>query len=217
MITIRVSHKNIINYCYLVFDNHSKEGIIIDPAWNLNLIVQQVQIHRVHIKAVLVTHHHNDHINLSDWFVQKYQIAVWMHRKEFEYYEPLLNNIKLFYRSPLLKIGHTPCNFLHTPGHTKGSVCYWIDNYLFTGDTIYMEGCGVCGGLGGSAKEMYQTIQALRNSIPNETYVFSGHSFGKSQGQLFSDLLKSNIYFNIFDEKQFISFRMRKINSQVFQ
>ena len=202
--------KQFINYCYLVYDTATKEGVLIDPAWDPGFIERQIIIHGVTITGILLTHHHNDHIDLSDYFVEKYNVSAWLHQKEFEYYEPVLRKLRLFNNKLNFSVGTVSCEVILTPGHTKGSCCFLIDDHLFSGDTLYMEGCGMCEDVGGNAVEMFNSLKTLSGKIQKHVLVFSGHSFGKKQGQRFEDLLKSNIYLNILNEEQFVRFRTRK-------
>jgi len=207
--------KQFINYCYLVYDNITKDAVLIDPAWDRGFIENQISMHGVKITGVLLTHHHNDHIHLSNYFVEKFNVSAWLHQKEFEYYEPVLKKLRLFNHKLNFSIGTVSFEVILTPGHTKGSCCFLIGDHLFTGDTLYMEGCGMCEDLGGNAVEMFNSLKILSSKIDKHILIFSGHSFGKKQGQHFEDLLKSNIYLNILNEEQFVRFRTRK--SQVVQ
>ena len=211
-ICIKTTNFDLINYCYLVFDSESKEGVLIDPSWQPDLIEEEIRKNGVKIKGVLLTHHHNDHIHLSNYFTNKYCVSAWMHRIEFEYYEPVLDNLRVFDHFKI-ELGSIRFKALHVPGHTKGGVLYIIDNHVFTGDTLYMEGCGVCDDVGGDPFEMFDSLQLIKRKIKKEDLIFSGHSFGKPQGLTFEELLKSNIYLNIPDEDQFVKFRMRKMNT----
>ena len=80
---------------------------------------------------------------------------------------------------------------------------------LFTGDTIFTEGCGSCSSQG-SASSMFKTIQNIKNTVDPSVRIYPGHSYGKSPGSTLDYLLKENIYFQIDKENTFINFRMRK-------
>jgi glyoxylase-like metal-dependent hydrolase (beta-lactamase superfamily II) len=96
-----------------------------------------------------------------------------------------------------------------TPGHTAGGVCYLIENNLFSGDTLFAEGCGYCSGRGADPRAMFHSLQLLKRTIAPQTLVFPGHSYGQLPGQTFGSLLKNNIYLAFDDERKFVQFRMR--------
>ena len=211
VITIRQETAEFVNYCYLVFDRETREGLIIDPAWNINSIESQIRKNEIVPKYILLTHHHDDHINLSDALTKKYNIAAWINRKEFEYYDVQLNNLRLFDKKEIVMLGVHKCYALHTPGHTKGSTCFLIQDNLFTGDTLFNEGCGTCDEIGGSTEEMFASLQKIKSTIKQKCKMYSGHCFnGFRQGLTLETIMRMNIYLNIDEKKSFIKFRNRK-------
>ena len=94
-----------------------------------------------------------------------------------------------------------------TPGHTLGSTCYMIGKHLFSGDTVFIEGVGLC------SKEnvllLYQSVQLLKETLTPDTIIWPGHSYGEEPGKTLSYLLKNNIYFHL-KEQDFIDYRTRK-------
>jgi glyoxylase-like metal-dependent hydrolase (beta-lactamase superfamily II) len=106
-------------------------------------------------------------------------------------------------------VGKIPVKVVLTPGHSSGGVCYWADGDLFTGDTLFSEGCGICDQAGGSPSAMFDSFQKLRNLIPRETRIWPGHSFGKEPGMTLAEVIETNIYFHLLDREEFIRFRMR--------
>ncbi|WP_207642628.1 MBL fold metallo-hydrolase [Ruminiclostridium josui] len=113
-------------------------------------------------------------------------------------------------------MGETSIKNIHTPGHTFGSTCYLVDGNLFTGDFIFIEGCGICTSNGASAREMYTSIQKIKSNISLETRIFPGHSYGKPPGYPLKYLFENNIYFQIDDVDKFIAFRQRKGQKGIF-
>lgn len=197
------------NMFYIVYDKGSKEGVLIDPAWNRDVILGNIRKHDIKIKHILLTHHHDDHINLANSLSHELHVQVWISHVEYTYYIPALDNVNLILNESSLSIGLVNCIPVFTPGHTKGGVCFLIDDHVFTGDTLFSEGCGSCNGPGGDPKEMFYSIQKLKKILPSETRVFSGHSYGMKPGKFFEEICKSNIYLNIASLEVFIRFRMR--------
>lgn len=182
----------------------------MDPAWELKKILTQLESYNVELVAVYLTHSHWDHVNLVDSLVILHRPKVYMSLKEIEFYNYSCENLTPITDGDRLYIGKCEVQVILTPGHTAGSVCFKAGEYLFTGDTVFVEGCGICNGFGGSAIDMYKSLQKLKALIQPQTNICPGHSFSKKIGCSFQYLLDNNIYFLINDIRHFLSFRMRK-------
>ncbi|WP_408895202.1 MBL fold metallo-hydrolase [Paenibacillus taichungensis] len=207
-----------INYTYLVVNESIREAIIIDPAWEYDKLINKICSLNIRPVAILLTHSHHDHTNLVDLLADQYHLDVYMSQREIDEYNYYHRNLIAFHDSSRLVLGNLYITCLLTPGHTAGSSCFYLPGYLFTGDTIFFEGCGECSGKGGSAVEMYHSINKIKQIIPLETKILSGHSYGKEPGQSFEQILKSNIYFQFMNKEElFVKFRNRKKHSHNFK
>lgn len=206
---IRVSALDFINYTYLVIDQITNEAFLIDPAWDYKLILEKMKDCGAILKGILLTHAHYDHINLVESFLNDdNSIQIYISAIESKFYHFHCKNLNLLYDNDFIGIGGLYIQCIHAPGHTKGSFLYLIENHLFTGDTIFIEGCGICSCVGGDADEMYRTVQMVKK-LPLDVIVWPGHSFGKSTGVELREIVENNIYF-LLERKEFINFRNRK-------
>lgn len=208
--TFRTFRYNYINYSYLVVDKQTLFAFLVDPSWDIDPFVSLIKLLKCKLQMVLITHSHYDHINLIDQLIRLYDIPIYMSRIESEYYNFSCRNLCKIEDKELIKIGNLFINCIHTPGHTQGSMCFYIFGSLFTGDTLFAEGCGLCNFEGGSASQMYESLKKIKQMIPESTLIYPGHSFGISVGQPFQRILSENIYYLIKDKAQFVNFRMRK-------
>ena len=96
-------------------------------------------------------------------------------------------------------------------------MCFLIDHYLFTGDTLFAEGCGECKDKGANPDDLYHSLQKLKNQIDQDTRIFPGHSFGIPIGRFFSEVNKKNIYLQLESKELFIKYRFRKIKLGSYQ
>jgi hydroxyacylglutathione hydrolase len=203
------------NYCYIIMDTTTNFTAIVDPAWELATIEKLLKEINANLVTILLTHSHFDHVNLVKPLLERYNPQVVMSAKEIDYYKFTCPNLIPIENGDSLKLGNTDIKCLLTPGHTAGSTCFLLSDSLFTGDTIFTEGCGSCNTVGGSPEEMYSSIQMIKNTVPPDIFIYPGHSYGKTPGHSLNHLLKENIYFHIDKLEHFISFRMRKNQSNL--
>lgn len=171
---------------HLVY-NESGQAVVIDPI-DAEVLSGLIHAHKLKIHAIMLTHAHYDHIVDLD------KIRAMTHAPSYiiSHDNPLLSdpqkNVSAWLSCPtayqpcdhLLSHGDTirVCGFsikvLHTPGHTPGSACFFIEDALFTGDTVMSGGIGRCDLYGGSFHQMQSSLQ-LFHTLPPSTRVYPGH------------------------------------------
>lgn len=207
---IRTESAYSINYCYLLVDKATRQGALVDPSWEVDTILQRLNGLGVELTSILLTHSHFDHTNLAAAMVQRHRSAqVYMSRVEIEMYAFHCRNLHPLTDGDPIQVGETLLSSILTPGHTAGSMCFYTEGVMFTGDTIFTEGCGKCSPWGGSASQMYDSVQRIK-AYPAETVIYPGHSFGAPPGQTLDYLQQNNIYFVIQTKDTFVQFRMRE-------
>ncbi|WP_081752135.1 MBL fold metallo-hydrolase [Paenibacillus brasilensis] len=207
---------NFINYVYFVMDKKTRDIAIVDPSWDLWKVESCIQQLNGNLKAILLTHSHFDHINLVNSLIDKYNPQVFMSIKEIDFYHFRCRNLYSIQDEDSIKLGETDIISLLTPGHTLGSVCYLLSDHLFTGDTIFIEGCGYCDPNGGDPEELYHSIQKIKREIDGSIRIYPAHSFGKAPGFSLNYLMNENIYFQFTSKEPFIKFRMRPNQKRLF-
>lgn len=201
-----------INYCYLITDNETRSSVLVDPAWEKDKIISYVISSGSDVKAILLTHSHHDHTNLAEDLSAEMGIPVFMSRKEIEYYSFSIGGLIPVDDGDIIELGEMKIQCILTSGHTAGGMCYMIFDSIFTGDTVFFEGCGDCGLAGGSAVEMYGSVRKLIDILSSHIRVYPGHSYGESPGKTFGTMMEKNIYFRIADIKTFVEYIMRRKN-----
>lgn len=204
------------NYNYVGVDLETGKGFIVDPAWEINKIEKLLGEEQIELDKILLTHSHLDHVNLVEKLVEKHDALVFMSQEEIDFYHYRVTNLIGFSDMESIPIGQSDIRCILTPGHTRGGTCYQFGKGLFTGDTIFIEGCGICNTSGGSARSMYNSIQKIKKLISDETIIYPGHSFGKMPGQELKYLKAHNIYFQIDSEEIFAKFRNRSNMKGIF-
>ena len=143
VVLIETSYLAFKNNVYLVVDPVSRQAVIIDPAWQLTDIEQSLINYQAELKGILVTHAHPDHIHLVEPLSERHHCPIWMSKEEMSLSTIQSRRLRPLSTEPW-QVGQMTIQPLFTPGHTKGSVCYLINGNLFTGDTLFAEGCGLC-------------------------------------------------------------------------
>ncbi|MWC28301.1 MBL fold metallo-hydrolase [Paenibacillus sp. MMS18-CY102] len=213
---LRVSSGNIINQVYIIVDSYTGKTAIVDPAWNMELIEAKLARLGAVPEMILLTHSHEDHVQLADPLARKFGVNVYMSRREADYYRFGCTNLHLLDDGATVWLGRTAITGLLTPGHTAGGMCYKLEGSLFTGDTAFIEGCGICNLPGGSPDDMFDSIQRIKRVADASVRVYPGHSFGEKPGQTLGHLLSNNVYFILENRDTFVKFRMRSNQSRLF-
>lgn len=197
------------NYSYLLTDMGTKETALIDPAWEFAKINSVIIGQGLKITAILLTHSHFDHVSLVKAFTRHYYPRVYMSAKEVAYYKFKCSNLCPVEHNYQIKLGETTITCLETPGHSAGSMCFLLPDALFTGDTVFIEGCGMCQTPGGNPLEMYQSIQLIKERVDPGVAIYPSHSYGKEPGYPLRYLLANNLYFRFESGPEFVTYRMR--------
>lgn len=199
-----------INYCYIIVDICSSTALIVDPSWDLEQILTRLSLLKVRLKGIALTHSHYDHINLVQPLIHMYDVSVYISAKEIQYFGYSCPNAVPLHHGSVIVLGSTLLNCVHTPGHTPGGMSFRLPDCLFTGDTLFSEGCGVCSERGGSAEIMFDTLQRIKRELPPDVRIYPGHSYGIAPGKTLAEIMEINIYLQFEKMEHFIDFRMRK-------
>jgi len=97
-----------------------------------------------------------------------------------------------------IDIGRFTVEVLHTPGHTPGSCCFKVEKALFSGDTLFVQGCGRTDLEGGDSDKMFNTLMACISKLPGDLMVYPGHPYGGEKAIL-SQMRESNQLLQIKD------------------
>lgn len=176
--------------CYLVFDEKTKKAVVIDPGEKAEYLLELIKENELTLEYIFLTHGHFDHILAVKTLQEKTGATPIMHKKEID----ALNESKVnqkwgrYMRKPYeafsnptfikdgdtLTFGSIEAEFIHTPGHTKGSVVIKIEDSLFTGDTLFAGECGRCDLEGGDFSEMLVSLKKL-GDLDFNYKVYPGH------------------------------------------
>jgi hydroxyacylglutathione hydrolase len=213
---IRAVSLPFINYTYVIVDNSTQMAAVVDPAWDDRAITSYLDERHLSLQAIFLTHSHFDHVNLVDPLVARYHPRVYISRTERDFYGFECAAAVPFDDLAVLNLGETSVTCLLTPGHTAGSACFLLPGALFTGDTLFFEGCGVCTDAGASAYDMFDSLEKLKRRVTPGVAVYPGHSYGQPPGALFSEVMAHNIYCHL-DRERFVAFRTRTMQRGLYE
>ena len=180
--------------CYVIFDEISKETMVVDPAGDVERIIETIKILEGNLKYIYLTHCHGDHISGVTELKNKIGGKIIIHRDDADGLNDMSINLTQIIDMPeieleadsrvndgdLLHLGDLEFRVIHTPGHTAGGSCLYCESegFLISGDTMFR---GTWGRTDLPTSSFFEIIDSITNKLmklPDETIVYPGH--GKS-------------------------------------
>lgn len=193
------------NFVYFVVSESTRKLVIIDPGWEAQLLVQTIQELNLVPVAILLTHGHYDHVNAIPEIQNSFpDLPVYFSKDELPLFTPKCSNIIHIQDGSSLNLLGTSIRCIGTPGHSPGGICFWIDDHLFTGDTLFIQGCGRCDLPGSDPIKMYQSLYEKLKNLPGHLTVYSGHNYGQAPFASLQDVTSSNPILGCKDQNQFL-------------
>jgi len=188
--------KNIVmgpirNNCYFLADEESMELAVIDPAFNVQSIIKFIKTNfsSYTVKYIIFTHGHFDHMLAGRKLREATQALTVCHEIETPYFsnfkysgaglitEDVFESVEIdlcVNENKTLTLGKNEITFIHTPGHSPGSMCILCGDLLFSGDTLFHESWGRTDLIGGDTDTLIQSFIKLLN-LDDDIIVLPGH------------------------------------------
>ncbi len=189
---------NMQNFTYVVEDEDINEGIIIDPSWDLDQIEQIIKRNNLKIKYIINTHHHFDHTLGNEGMIKSTNAKLIQHEKSELKHDIAVKD------GDVIEFGNSKLTVLHTPGHSKDSMCLIGDGKLFSGDTLFVGNCGRIDLPGGSAKELYHSLFDVLYSLNDDLILYPGHNYGHSLTSTIGQEKITNLVMQKRTEQEFV-------------
>ncbi len=177
--------------CYIVFDEESKELMVIDPAGDVDKLEEMIQILGGKLKYIYLTHCHGDHIFGVTELKKRAGGKILIHREDAEGLNNATINLTPYIREEkieleadsriddgdLIHLGNLEFKVIHTPGHTKGSTSLYCEEQkcLFSGDTLFRGTWGRTDVPTASLEKIMDSITNKLMALPDEIIVYPGH------------------------------------------
>jgi glyoxylase-like metal-dependent hydrolase (beta-lactamase superfamily II) len=207
-----------MNFVYIIGCAKTRQAAVVDPAWDVPLIRRSAREMDLELNRVLMTHSHPDHINGLPELLETTNVRVCMHPLETEYmremaaqfgvpvdfvnltsanYQPVSDGEEII-------LGELRVRVLHTPGHTPGSVCFLVNDSLFSGDTLFINACGRVDFPGGDAAAMWFSLNRKLAALDDGTVLFPGHNYGGRYSSTIGEQRRSNRYMRYASQQDFL-------------
>ena len=168
--------------CYVIMDEETKEAVVLDPGGVEPRIERTIDELGAKVKYILLTHGHIDHVSGVEYLADKYKVPFYISKVDEEYMEKddyvfgTMRKADGYLKDgDILHFGSKSIKVIATPGHTKGGVCFLIDNSVFTGDTLFQGSIGRTDFPGGDFSEIINSIKSKLVPLGNDVEVYPGH------------------------------------------
>jgi glyoxylase-like metal-dependent hydrolase (beta-lactamase superfamily II) len=183
---------NFAVFCYLIGDEETKEGLLIDPADDADRLISEAKSQSLNkIKYIINTHSHVDHIMGNAEMVKKTGAKIVIHEKDAMFLTQTPSYLLDMFRaapSPpadmtvkegdTIQLGKVGLKVIHTPGHSPGGMSLYVDGMVFTGDSLFVGSVGRTDFPGSSWEELQTSIRKKLYVLPGDTIVYPGHNYG---------------------------------------
>ncbi len=160
------------NFTYLVAEREGGAGVVIDPSYEIDPVLEAIDDRRVQVRYILNTHRHQDHIAGNGEVRSKTGAKVVAHRSA-----PIGQDVSVD-DGTIVEVGSLRFTVVHTPGHTPDSVLYIFEGQVATGDTLFVGGCGRVDLPESSPPAMFDSLLQRVVQLDDALVVLPGHDYG---------------------------------------
>lgn len=200
-------------FTYLVACFRTMEAVLIDPAGEEEHLYAVVVEEEVNVKYILNTHGHPDHVLANQSLKVLLNAPTCMHEADVQFFsekavrKSAAEELGLSLSVPadirlmdgdVLEIGDLKINVIHTPGHTTGSVCFLMNENLFTDDTLFMGAVGRTDLMAASLDTLLKSLEERLLTLPKDAVILPGYDYGETPTSVISWEMQKNPYITDF-------------------
>ena len=210
--------QQMVNFVYAVGDRETGEAVLVDPAYDVQGILDVLAGDDMRCTGVLATHFHPDHVGGSMMGLQLEGVAelleivdVPVHVQDVEAEHVcavtgVTDGCLVHHRSgDRVRVGAVEIEMIHTPGHTPGSQCFFVDGRLVAGDTLFLDGCGRMDLPGSDPAQMYESLTQKLARVPDDAVLYPGHRYSLESSATMGVTRERNIVFRPDSKEQWLS------------
>jgi glyoxylase-like metal-dependent hydrolase (beta-lactamase superfamily II) len=175
--------------CYIVWDDDNKQGVVIDPGDDPDIILEKIKELNITIKYILATHGHFDHVGAVAPLKRELNVEFLAHEGDLFFIEDGEKSARIWgiqieqppkpdrfiNEGERIKVGGFELEVLHTPGHSPGGVSFLYNRMVFSGDTLFQGSIGRTDFREGSFEILAKSIRTRLYNLPDDTIVYTGH------------------------------------------
>ncbi len=207
------------NFAYLIGDPVTRECVAVDPAWDVDGLLAQIERDDMRLTKILITHFHPDHLGGSmmghhvkgaaELLERGVEAKIYMNKVETPYAARVADlsssDVVAIESGDRTSLGTHELTFIHTPGHTPGSQCFLIDGRLVSGDTLFIGSCGRVDLPGSDPEQMYYSLTQRLAALPDETVVYPGHNYANRPFSSLGEEKRHNPFLRFANLKEFLA------------
>jgi glyoxylase-like metal-dependent hydrolase (beta-lactamase superfamily II) len=210
--------RQMVNFVYLVGDRETGEAVAIDPAYDVQGILDVLAADGMRLTGSLATHYHQDHIGGSmmghaiagiEELLALAPVPIHVQADEVPWVtrvtEVAESDLVAHQGGDVVMVGDIPIELIHTPGHTPGSQCFFVDGCLVSGDTLFLEGCGRTDLPGGDPAALYRSLTQQLAKVPDDAVLFPGHLYSAEPAASMADTRRWNYVFKPSSEAEWLA------------
>lgn len=188
------------NFAYVIGDGETKLAALVDPAWEVDELLNQCTSLGLKVKYVINTHSHHDHVDGNQKVAEQTGAKVIMHEKSGVRKDIAVKDMDV------IKIGNLRVKVIHTPGHCPDHICLLVNGKLVTGDTLFVGECGRTDLGGGDAGAMYDSLFNKILPLDDSVEIYPGHNYGSNPSSTIGFERKNNYTLKLRTREEFIKF-----------
>ena len=197
--------RQMVNFVYLIGDRETGEAVAVDPAYGIKDLLGILDADGMKLVGALATHYHPDHVGGSMMgitiagvreLLALRPVPIHVQRDE----APWVQRVTEASESDLVQhdsgdtvmVGDIPIELIHTPGHTPGSQCFYVDDRLVSGDTLFLQGCGRTDLPGGDPAALYESLTTKLSKVPDHAVLYPGHLYSPERSATMAETRQTN-------------------------
>ncbi len=162
------------NYTFLIIDEATSEAAVVDAA-EVDPVIERIEALGVRLTKILTTHHHGDHCAAHPELAKRYDAPVLGHSSDRDRIPGFSDGLE---EGDTIQVGGLEAEVVFIPAHTSGHIAFVFDGAVFSGDMLFVGGCGRL--FEGDAQMMHEALNVKLARLPDDTKVYCGHEYTES-------------------------------------
>ncbi|MCB9655979.1 MAG: MBL fold metallo-hydrolase [Deltaproteobacteria bacterium] len=196
------------NFAYLIGSKTTRTCLVVDPAWDVQTLLNLAHADEMTVTGALVTHYHPDHVGGHMFgfdvpggvaeLLAHAKAKIHVHKHEADGLKQVTgiseSDLVRHDGGDIVTVGDVSVELIHTPGHTPGSQCFLVRERLVAGDTLFVNGCGRVDLPDSDPEAMFRTLSDTLAKLVDDVVLFPGHDYGPNPTSTMKEQRRTNTY-----------------------